>query len=157
MVKIFIHGLESSSRGTKGKWFNKHFPEVLVPDFPGRLDERMSKLNQILINQENIVLIGSSYGGLMASLFALEHESRVKKIILFAPALNFFAFDQYADRFTSVPALLYIGSQDEICPPGKVIPIAEKIFTNLTVHLSEDDHLLKKSFRFLDWQNLLAV
>jgi len=156
-MKIFIHGLESTSTGTKGKWFNTHFPEVLVSDFPGSLDERMSKLNSLLTGHENIVLIGSSYGGLMASLYALENEGRVKKVILFAPALNFSEFDQYVDQSTSAPAILYVGSQDDICPPDRVIPVAKKVFTNLAVHLSEDDHLLKKTFRFLDWQTLLTL
>lgn len=153
---IFIHGLESSSQGTKGKWFNKNYPNVLLPDFPGSLDERMSKLNTILNGQDNLVLIGSSYGGMMASIFALEHEGRVKKVILFAPALNFSEFDKYVGRSTSVPAKLYVGNQDDICPPDRVVPRAQAVFTNLTIHLSEDDHLLKKTFRFLDWQNLLS-
>ncbi len=155
-MKIFIHGLESSSKGTKGNWLNKHHPEVLVPDFPGSLDERMSKLHTILSGQNNLVLAGSSYGGLMASIFALKHEQRVKKVILFAPALNFSEFDKYIGQSSSVSATLYIGTQDDICPPDQVIPRAQAAFTNLSVHLSEDDHLLKKTFRFLDWQDLLA-
>jgi cephalosporin-C deacetylase-like acetyl esterase len=156
MVKIFIHGLESTSKGTKGTWFREHFPDIIIPDFPGSLAERLTKLNAILAGQENLVLIGSSYGGMMATIFALENEGRVTKVILLAPALNFFEFAQYLGPSTSVPAILFIGRGDDICPPDSVVPRAQKVFTDLTVHQSEDDHLLKQTFRFIDWQGLLT-
>ncbi|NNG06539.1 MAG: hypothetical protein HKM90_02305, partial [Desulfobacteraceae bacterium] len=47
-VKIFIHGLESSNQGTKGVFFKKKFPDMIIPNFPGSLQERMEKLNEIL-------------------------------------------------------------------------------------------------------------
>ena len=156
-TKLFIHGLESSSQGSKGRWFAEHFPDVLVPDFPGSLQERMTRLNSILQGREDIILVGSSFGGLMATIHALENQDRVKRVILFAPALNFPEFERYMDRETSVPALLYIGSHDEVCPPAVVIPAAQQVYSDLTIHLSDDDHLLKKTFRFLDWHKLLAL
>ena len=42
MHKIFfLHGLDSSSKGTKGQWFAKHFPEVRLSNFQGNLPTRL--------------------------------------------------------------------------------------------------------------------
>ena len=47
---------------------------MIVPDFSGPLLERMEKLNGILSGKTEIILVGSSYGGLMASIFTLENS-----------------------------------------------------------------------------------
>ena len=78
--KIFLHGLDSSSQGTKGKYFKEKFPGMLVPDFSGSLSIRMEKLYDILSGKTEITLIGSSYGGLMATIFTLENEAKVKNL-----------------------------------------------------------------------------
>ena len=157
MTAVFIHGQDSSSRGVKGLWFKEHYPDMLVPDFTGTLHERMDTLTTLLAGQEKLVLIGSSFGGLMAAIFTLEHESRVKKVILLAPALNFPDYSSYLERQTQVPARLFIGRQDDICPPDIVITAARRTFTNIVIHRSNDDHLLKGTFQEIDWQRLLAV
>ncbi|MBN1380391.1 MAG: hypothetical protein JXA41_01825 [Deltaproteobacteria bacterium] len=40
-------------------------------------------------------------------------------------------------------------------PREPVRNIAEKLFTDLEYHLLEDDHPLSRSFKTLDWDNLL--
>lgn len=157
MTSVFIHGQDSSSLGAKALWFKEHYPDMLIPDFTGTLDERMDTLTSLLTGQEELVLIGSSFGGLMAAIFTLEHESRVKKVILLAPALNFPSYSSYLERQTQVPARLFIGRQDDVCPPDIVIPAAQRTFTNIIIHRSDDDHLLKGTFQKIDWQGLLAV
>ena len=89
MTTVFLHGLDSSSQGTKAKWFGKNFPEMVIPDFTGTIYDRMEKLITLLDEEKELILIGSSFGGLMATLFARENESRIRKVILLAPALNF--------------------------------------------------------------------
>ena len=86
--RIFLHGLESSSQGIKGRYFKDKFPGMLVPNFSGSLKERMEKLYDILSSESEITLVGSSYGGLMASIFTLENSSKVKRLVLLAPAIN---------------------------------------------------------------------
>ena len=51
-----------------------------VPDFTGSLSERMVKLNILLSGQKNITLIGSSFGGLMATIYAMEYTDAVDKV-----------------------------------------------------------------------------
>jgi len=156
MATIFLHGLESSSNGTKATWFRAHFPDMLIPDFTGGLDNRLHQLESVLSGKERLVLVGSSFGGLMASLFTMANESRVKKVILLAPALNFPEFSKYPVRTVTVPAWIYIGNRDTVCPPAEVVPAARKIFANLSVQESDDDHLLRSTFYSIDWVTLLA-
>lgn len=152
---LFLHGLESSSQGSKSRWLRQHFPTVGTPDFIGSLNDRMEKLNGILAGKEDFLLIGSSFGGLMATIYAQENEGRVRKVILLAPALNFPDFSSYRGRQTSVPAKLYIGSQDTVCPADVVIPAAQHVFTHLSVHVSDDDHFLRDTFTAIDWAELI--
>jgi pimeloyl-ACP methyl ester carboxylesterase len=86
-TSVFIHGLDSSSRGTKGSFFRKRYPQMLMEDYTGPLEERMAKLKASLAGRDSLILVGSSYGGLMAALFALENEARVRRLVLLAPAL----------------------------------------------------------------------
>lgn len=156
MTAVFIHGLESSSKGTKAAWFRHHFPGMLIPDFTGALRGRMADLNDLLVQKDNLTLIGSSFGGLMATVYALGNTKRLNRVILLAPALNFSEFSVYRGRRTTVPARLYIGRRDTVCPPEEVIPIALETFRNLTVHESDDDHLLRRTFPAIRWHELLA-
>ncbi len=155
MTTVFLHGLDSSSRGKKGRWFREHFPEMVIPDFTGSLDERMAELRRNLSGKDGLVLIGSSFGGLMATIYAMENEEQVNEVFLLAPALNFHEFTGTVDRKLIVPASLYIGRGDIVCPPDIVIPKARQIFTDLSVHLADDDHLLRETFPAIDWKALL--
>ena len=85
---------------------------MIVPNFPGTLQERMQKLNRALSKKSGIRLVGSSFGGLMAALFAMENESRVDKMILLAPALNLMGFSDAQEREISVPTWIYHGKED---------------------------------------------
>ncbi|MBN1833536.1 MAG: alpha/beta fold hydrolase [Deltaproteobacteria bacterium] len=154
-VRIFIHGLESSNQGTKGLFFKREFPDMIIPNFPGTLQERMRKLNRTLSKQSGIRLVGSSFGGLMATLFALENESRVERMILLAPALNLMAFSDARERESSVPTWIYHGKDDKVIPLGTIEGVAKKTFRHLTLHVADDDHYLHKTFKGIDWQELL--
>ncbi len=155
-VKIFIHGLESSNQGTKGVFFKEKFPDMMIPNFPGSLQERMEKLNEILAEKTGIRLVGSSFGGLMASMFAMEHEGQVDKLILLAPALHLMESASYHKKKISVPVWIYHGRDDEVIPLQSVEEMATKIFPNLTFHAVDDDHYLHKTFKTIDWKTLLS-
>lgn len=156
MTSIFIHGLDSSSRGTKGSWLRQNFPNMLLPDFDGSLSERLEKLQCITAGHEDLIMIGSSYGGLMAAAFAIERPWQVKRLILLAPALNFPEFTSYPASACPVPTLMYLGRRDTVCPPFAVLPAACCRFTNLSIHQADEDHLLHKTFAAIDWEAMLA-
>lgn len=153
----FIHGLESTAQGTKGQYFQEHFPEMIIENFTGSFSERMNKLNLLLFLRDNLVIVGSSYGGTMAVQYAAENENNVKKLILLAPALNLPDLKISKNKVLKIPVIIYHGTKDDVVNPYAVKDIARKIFCNLEHHLVDDDHSLHVTFPLLDWSNLLEI
>ncbi len=154
-TSFFLHGLDSSSHGTKGSYFRSRFPRMLLPDFFGPLEERLQKLHRLAEDKKDLILIGSSFGGLMATIYAIEHPARVQQVILLAPALNFPDFAKYQGQSTVVPAIVYQGIHDTVTPLIPVQEAAKSIFGNLTFHEVDDDHLLRQTFPTVAWQEIL--
>ncbi len=156
MKKVFLHGLESSSQGTKARYFNKIFQDFLIPDFKGDLNERMEQLHCALTFADNLVIVGSSFGGLMATIYTQENPILVQRLILLAPALNFPEFTAFQDKNISVETLIYHGSDDTVTPIDIVQPIVERIFLDFKYNIVNDDHSLHKTFSDMNWKSLLA-
>ncbi len=150
----FLHGLDSSGKGTKGCFFAKNFPQVICPDFEGNLENRLQQLETLCKNQQQLILIGSSFGGLMATCYATRHPEKVARLILMAPALNFEAYQPPA-KLLQTPTLLVIGQHDTVTPAALVIPLAKATFADIEIRIEDDDHMLHKSFSKLDWPYLL--
>lgn len=155
MTGVFIHGLESSGQGTKGVYFRNKYPDMIVEDYTGSLENRMERLKGILADKTDLILVGSSYGGLMAAIYACDHPEKVKKLILLAPALNLGPFRPYLKNQLAIPVIIYHGLNDDVVPREPVRKIAEKLFKDLKYHLVDDDHPLSRSFEMLDWDDLL--
>jgi len=156
VTRVFIHGLESSSQGTKGVFFRERYPDMIIEDFNGPLQERMEKLNGLLAGVESLILVGSSFGGLMAAIYACENESRVKKLILLAPALHIVDFAPCLSRKVQIPVSLFHGRHDDVVPPAPVETIARRIFARLDYRLVDDDHSLHITFPLMDWEALVS-
>lgn len=154
-LRIFLHGLESSNQGTKSVFFRERYPDMIIPHFVGGLDERMEKLNDILSEGSGIKIIGSSFGGLMAYIFAMENESRVDSLILLAPALNHMGLSDHEPKKISVPVRIYHGTNDDVIPLKAVEELAGKYFPNLIFHKVDDDHFLHNTFKTIDWDTIL--
>lgn len=152
---VFVHGLESTSQGNKAQYFRKSFPQMIIKDFKGDFQTRMKKLTTLLEGKNNLIIVGSSYGGLMASQYALEHPEKVKKLILIAPALILEGFENAASQPLKTPVVIYHGTRDDVVNPDEVKRIAEKVFTHLEYHLVDGDHPLNAVFTTLDWFHLL--
>ncbi|HTY63782.1 MAG TPA: alpha/beta fold hydrolase [Acidobacteriota bacterium] len=153
---VFIHGLESSGWGTKGIFFRERYPGMIIEDFEGPFEQRMEKLEGLLAEKNNLILVGSSYGGLMAAVYACLHEPRVRKLILLAPALHLEPFDPYLDTILQVPIVIFHGLQDDVVPLDAVKTIARRSFANHTFTALDDDHPLHRTFATLDWDTLLS-
>ncbi len=156
VTRVFIHGLESSSQGVKGVFFRQRYPDMMIEDFHGSLKERMEKLNRLLGGMDDLILVGSSYGGLMAAIYACENELRVKKLILLAPALHIVDLAPCLSRKVQIPVSLFHGIHDDVVPPETVQAIARRIFACLDHHLVDDDHSLHITFPLMDWKALLS-
>ena len=155
MIKrIFLHGLDSSGRGTKGTYFSTRYPDMERPDFDGTLLQRMTQLYKLLGEADTFIAVGSSFGGLMGTVLAVEKPERVHRLILLAPALNFPEF-QVPDPKIETETILVIGKDDVVTPPDIVIPAAKATFANLQISIVDDDHLLHHTYAGLDWDHLL--
>ncbi len=153
MTAFFLHGLESSSKGNKSQYFIKNFPEMIVADYQGSLENRLKTLEKLIDDRQDLTLIGSSYGGLMATCYALKKPTNITKLILLAPALNY-NYQPPASTI-DVPVTMYIGRNDTVTPPAKVIPLAQATFAHMKIIHSNDDHLLTTTFPSINWHKLL--
>jgi pimeloyl-ACP methyl ester carboxylesterase len=153
---IFIHGLGGSSQGVKATLLRGLFPDILTPDFPGLLEQRMEKLRAILGQTRGWTLIGSSFGGLMATLFACQNPEQVERLVLLAPALTWPDFAADPPAPISVPTTIYHGRQDHLISLEILRSLAEQIFLDLTFHAVDDDHGLHKTAHAIDWPHLLG-
>jgi pimeloyl-ACP methyl ester carboxylesterase len=133
------------------------YPDIVVPDFRGSLAARLAALQDILAGQKNITMVGSSFGGLMATIYAMENPGSVERMVLLAPALNFPEFSRYPRRRLDIPVWMIIGRDDSITPADIVLPLAEKIFAALSYTEVADGHMLAQTFRQLDWEAMLSA
>jgi uncharacterized protein len=98
---FYLHGFASSARSSKATYLAArlrsyrlvlHTPDFNQPDFSTLTITRMVDQTVAAIDalpDGPIVLIGSSLGGFVAVQVALVRSSRVAKLVLLAPALDF--------------------------------------------------------------------
>lgn len=130
---------------------------MIVEDFNGTLDQRMGKLNHLLSDHSSLIMVGSSFGGLMAAIYALENPNRVKKLILLAPALTFPDVEPYLHHRVEIPVTVYHGKKDDVVPAAPTYEVARRIFGNLAFNAVDDGHMLSKTFKGIDWDDLLET
>ena len=153
---IYLHGSESDSNSGKARQFREWFPGMITPDFTGSFGEQMSQLTSILSNETDWTLIGSSYGGLIGTVFTLDHPTQVHKLVLLAPALMLDPIASLSDpKPVSVPIVVIHGTLDTVVPVEPVRQMVQKLFTNVKYYVVADDHRLHKSVHELDWNSIL--
>jgi pimeloyl-ACP methyl ester carboxylesterase len=154
---IFIHGSGGDKSQTyKAQLLRSLFPGIITPEFDGDIPTRMSQLNAILGNQTGWTLIGSSLGGLMAALFAYKAPSQVRKLVLLAPAVSLIEFVEIPPASITIPTIIIQGTKDELIKLPAARDLAEKVFTNLTYMIVDDDHRLHDTAGKIDWKSILA-
>lgn len=102
MEVLYLHGFASGPNSAKAHYFRKHFNELgvgitvldLLPNEEDFTRMRTSRLLDDIttiidfIAVPDLVVIGSSFGGLLATWVAYIAPTRVQKLILMAPALR---------------------------------------------------------------------
>jgi pimeloyl-ACP methyl ester carboxylesterase len=156
MNRIFIHGLLSSGQGFKGNFLRQRFPDMLTPDFVGTLEERMAQLEAVLETASAWILVGSSWGGLMATMYASVQPQRVQRMVLLAPALVWPDFLEHLPPPLATPTVIYHGREDTIIPLAQSKSIYERVFSQAVLHEVDDDHVLHATMPLIPWEELLA-
>lgn len=166
---IYLHGSDSSSQSGKARQFAEKFVGMVTPDFTGSFEERMKQLYGVLGKEKGWTIIGSSYGGLMAAVFASENPNQVRKLILLAPAILKNENDEYIDPIPneplqgnrkklgaiSIPTVIVHGNQDDVVPLEPVRKTAEELFSDVEFIIVDDGHRLQKAFGELNWEEIL--
>lgn len=94
---LYLHGFASGPRSKKGVAVEEHFAargvavrrlDLRVPSFEHlRLSAMMEVVEEAMRGVEDVVLMGSSLGGLCAAKVAARHP-RVRRVVLLAPAFE---------------------------------------------------------------------
>ena len=165
----YIHGYQSSPEGTKGVLFQKelHTLPIKYRDVPPEelvIKDCLARISDIIHDQDDVVLIGSSLGGFLAAVTAVNHEN-VSRLILLNPAIMPPEID--ISRINSMPqrilkdmvcprllrkkfpgkVIIFRGTKDDVVPDEWVLEYAKT--QEATVHFIADDHRLNNSLRML--------
>jgi predicted esterase len=94
--------------------------DVECPDFEGMMDidERLEKAERLTCDETDMVVVGSSFGGLLAALLYAKHPEPLRTYVLMAPAL----YRDAAERVDEMPpgAVVIHGRRDEVVPIDQV-------------------------------------
>ncbi|MCO4764348.1 MAG: alpha/beta fold hydrolase [Myxococcales bacterium] len=141
----FLHGLESGPHGRKYQALAAALGEVIAPDCEGvmNVEARLQRVVETLQGRGPVILVGSSFGGLIAGLLASQpdHGLEIAGMVLCAPAFHVPAADPI-DR-CPMPCVVLHGQQDDIVPIEASRVFAKRFGCTL-IELA-DDHRLSHS------------
>jgi esterase/lipase len=155
----FLHGMESSPKGTKAQFLRNHFPHCRIPALPPDIQQRQKILRSTIDTPAWIV--GSSLGGLSALMLAKASPTLVKGMTLLAPAVGC-----YDSRFFSpseltvieqtvipagIPCTIIAGKNDDLIPLSSIENLIRRSHANDRIQLLvvDDDHSLNRSLDLL--------
>ncbi len=138
----FFHGLESGPHGRKYHRLSEDF-SVTSPDFQGMdIWERLEKAEALTEGMTDLVVVGSSFGGLLAALLYARHPERFRGYVLMAPALHHPDVPGEVDKMPERAVVIHAPA-DEVVPFEPVREFCES--HGVEVRAVEDDHRLGES------------
>lgn len=138
---LFCHGLESGPHGSKYRALVAAGYEVLAPDCRGMgLEERVALVAPILLAEKPLV-VGSSFGGIVAILAALRTGVILPGLVLCAPALGR-AEVPIKTLVVPFPVTIIHGLHDTVIP----LELSQEFafYQGCEVRVVQDDHFLAK-------------
>ena len=147
---IWAHGLWGNPNGSKVTAIRDSGIKINSPDFNGReLGERVELLDN-LVSNEDVTLVGSSYGGLACALVAQKYPENVNGMLLLAPALHIpeSPNDKPEELIapSNFPVTIIHSFTDEIVPISASKDYIKRSGKNLKLIEVEDSHVLENSF-----------
>lgn len=117
MKVLFCHGLESGPHGSKYRALKDAGLDVYSPDCRGmNLAQRIEAISVLLV--EDMIVVGSSYGGIAAVRAAMNTPVRLRGMVLCAPALERRESpnERPGELFVSAPVVIVHGAHDDVVP-----------------------------------------
>ena len=150
---VWAHGLWGSPNGSKVTAIRESGIEVISPDFNEmELIDRVELLKET-IEIGNIVLAGSSWGGLACALTAIQIPEKLKGLLLLAPALHYpeSPNDEPEKLIApdSVPVTIIHSTTDDIVPISASKNYIERSGNNVQLIEVEDNHVLENSIELI--------
>lgn len=144
MQIVFLHGLESGPHGSKYQSLAERFDALESPDCEGVLDveARLQRVRDLLDSLDGpVVLVGSSFGGLVGYYLAHERPTQVVGLVLLAPALH--CVPTSAMRRPRAVVRVVHGQRDAVVPASSSQRFAAKC--DIPLVLVADGHRLSDS------------
>ena len=150
---VWAHGLWGSPNGSKVTAIRESGVEVISPDFNEmELIDRVELLKET-IEIGDVVLAGSSWGGLACALIALQRPEKLKGLLLLAPALHYpeSPNDEPEKLIApdSVPVTIIHSTTDDIVPISASKNYIERSGNNVQLIEVEDNHVLEDSIELI--------
>ena len=150
---VWAHGLWGSPNGSKVTAIRESGIEVISPDFNEmELVDRVELLKET-IDIGNVVLAGSSWGGLACALTAMQIPEKLKGLLLLAPALHYpeSPNDEPEKLIApdSVPVTIIHSTTDDIVPISASKNYIERSGNNVQLIEVEDNHVLEDSIELI--------
>ena len=150
---VWAHGLWGSPNGSKVTAIRESGIEVISPDFNEmELIDRVELLKET-IEIGNVVLAGSSWGGLACALTAIQIPEKLKGLLLLAPALQYpeSPNDEPEKLIApdSVPVTIIHSTTDDIVPISASKNYIERSGNNVQLIEVEDNHVLENSIELI--------
>ena len=147
---VLAHGLEGSPEGRKARALRDAGFELVAPDGRGLpLATRVRALDEVTRGQHDLVLVGSSYGGLAALALVRAAPARFRGLVLCAPALVWTEEPEGDPEALVVPSglpcLVLHGLRDTVIPIAASRRLVARSGSHVVLRELDDDHRLARS------------
>jgi len=150
---VWAHGLWGSPNGSKVTAIRESGIEVISPDFNEmELVDRVELLEKT-IEIGDVVLAGSSWGGLACALTAQQKSEKLKGLLLLAPALHYpEPPNDKPDNLIApdnIPVTIIHSKTDDIVPISASKDYVKRSGNNVNLIEVEDSHVLEHSIELI--------
>ena len=150
---VWAHGLWGSPNGSKVTAVRESGIEVISPDFNEmELVDRIELLEKT-IQIGDVVLAGSSWGGLACALTAQKKPDKLKGLLLLAPALHYpEPPNDNPDKLIApdgIPVTIIHSKTDDIVPISASKDYVKRSGNNVNLIVVEDSHVLENSIELI--------
>ena len=150
---VWAHGLWGSPNGSKVTAVRASGIEVISPDFNEmELVDRVELLEKT-IQIGDVVLAGSSWGGLACALTAQKKPDKLKGLLLLAPALHYpEPPNDNPDKLIApdgIPVTIIHSKTDDIVPINASKDYVKRSGNNVNLIVVEDNHVLENSIELI--------